>query len=427
LSLLAIWNILGQINHRGITISGQRGMHNNDPENQSLNESVNGAGDGWSEPTRSAPQPVYIGNDVFRRPAFNGNHPLNIMRHSTVFDLVRTLEWLPGESFRESKPVDEQTLLEFHEQDYVRALRQADVEGTVPPEVRKRHHIGTLANPLFPDLYLRARTAVGGSILAADLACREHIAFHPSGGTHHGRPDRASGFCYFNDPVFALLQLMKNGKQRILYVDLDAHHGDGVENAFYDDERVTTVSIHEENRWPYTGKAGETGGRGVFNLPVPAEFNDSELDYLLDNAVLPLATSLQPDALVLCCGADCLAGDPLSKMSLTNAALWHAIDRFTGLDVATVILGGGGYNPWTVARYWAGIWGRLNRHEFPTQLPDDARRILAGLECDLIDDDEIEENWLRTLVDEPNTGIVRDDVKHVADTVVSEEAFNDVA
>ena len=398
-------------------------MHNDDPEKPAHSD----VGIQQAGRHSRAWQPVYIGNEIFRRPAFSGNHPLNIMRHSTVFDLVSALGWLPDDSYRESEPASEEELLAFHHRDYVEALREADRTGKVAPEIRQRHHIGTMANPLFPNLFLRARTAVGGSMLAANLACQNHVAFHPAGGTHHGRPDRASGFCFFNDPVFAILQLIGNGKQRILYIDLDAHHGDGVENAFVDDERVTTISIHEEKRWPYTGKADDHPGKAVHNLPVPAEFNDSEFEFLIEHAVLPVASGLQPDALVLCCGADCLAGDPLSKMRLTNVALWNAIERLVGLDVATVILGGGGYNPWTVARYWAGIWGRLNQFEIPTRLPDEAAGILAGLECDLVDEDEIEKCWTTTLADEPNTGVVRDSVKSLVQSVFPDGVINDVA
>ncbi|MDH3442250.1 MAG: hypothetical protein OEM63_15940, partial [Gammaproteobacteria bacterium] len=130
-------------------------MHNNDPENPALHP----PGPGQTNRVSAARHPIYVGNEVFRRPAFRGNHPLNIMRHSTVFDLVRTLGWLPAGAFRESEPVSERALLAFHEQEYVEALRDADRTGTVLPEVRERHHIGTMANPLFPGLYLRARTA----------------------------------------------------------------------------------------------------------------------------------------------------------------------------------------------------------------------------------------------------------------------------
>jgi len=423
LSLLAIWNILDHFTHRAVTIIGRRGMHNNDPENPALHPTTLAL----SETASTARPARYVGNEIFRRPAFNGNHPLNIMRHSTVFDLVRTLDWLPGDAFRESSPADEATLLRFHDRDYIEALREADRTGRVTPEVRKRYHIGTMANPLFPNLYLRARTAVGGSILAADLACDGLVAFHPSGGTHHGRPDRASGFCYFNDPVFALLRLIENGKRRVLYVDLDAHHGDGVENAFLEDDRVTTISIHQENCWPYSGNAGDFPGRAVYNLPVPAEFNDSEFRYLLETAVLPFACQLEPDALVLCCGADCLAGDPLSKMRLSNVALWQAVEQFVSLNTPTVILGGGGYNPWTVARYWAGLWGCLNRFDIRQQLPDAAVEILTGLECDLVDDEDIEVAWTTGLADSPNEGSIRDSVKSIAETLSATGVMNDVA
>ena len=121
------------------------------------------------------------------------------------------------------------------------ALQYAESEGRVAPEVRERYQLGTLENPLFPGLFERAAMTVGGSIQAAELALQGHVVFHPSGGTHHGRPDRASGFCYFNDPVFAIRTLLAAGIGTVAYVDLDAHHGDGVEDAFRADSRVTTA------------------------------------------------------------------------------------------------------------------------------------------------------------------------------------------
>jgi len=341
------------------------------------------------------------------------------MRHSTVLDLVRALGWLPEEFFRTSSPATVSQLTEFHDRAYVEALQYADSTGQVAPEIRSRHHFGTFENPLFPGLFERAATAVGGSIMAAELACEGHVVFHPSGGTHHGRPDRASGFCYFNDPVFAIRTFLGRGREKVLYVDLDAHHGDGVEDAFVDEARVMTVSIHEQDRWPYSGKLGERRKGGARNLPVPKGINDSELDYLVEQAVLPLADAFSPDALVLCCGADCLAGDPLSGMLLSNGALWHAVEKLIALDHPTVVLGGGGYNPWTVARYWAGLWGKLAGREFPDALPAEATKLLRNMECDLIDEEEIEEAWIRTLVDSPYAGAVRDEIKSIASEVVA--------
>jgi acetoin utilization protein AcuC len=364
------------------------------------------------------PAPIYVGSKVFRRAAFGSNHPLNIVRHSAVLDLVRILGWLSDEDFRTSTPATVAQLTEFHDRAYVEALQYADATGKVDPEVRNRFGIGTLENPLFAGLFERAATTVGGSIMAAELACDGHVVFHPSGGTHHGRTDRASGFCYFNDPVFAIRSFIKQGRERVMYIDLDAHHGDGVEEACVEDSRVMTVSIHEEDRWPYSGAADDRRNGGARNLPVPKGFNDDELRYLLDTAIVPLAQSFSPDALLICCGADCLAGDPLSGMMLSNSALWDTVETLINLGQPTVVLGGGGYNPWTVARYWAGMWGRLSGQEMPLELPEEAQIMLAKMSCDLIDEEDIEPAWLTSLVDSAYNGPVREAIKLLAAKVM---------
>ncbi len=179
-----------------------------------------------------------------------------------------------------------------------------------------------------------------------------------------------------------------------------------------------TVSIHEQDRWPYSGAADNRRNGGARNLPVPKGFNDSELDYLVQNAVLPLARDFSPEALVICCGADCLAGDPLSGMMLSNGALWCAVQELISLQQPTVVLGGGGYNPWTVARYWAGLWGTLTGQELPETLPQEAVDLLSAMECDLIDEEDIEDEWLTRLVDSPYDGPVRDAIRSLAATVV---------
>lgn len=260
---------------------------------------------------------------------------------------------------------------------------------------------------------------VGGSILSAQLAAEGPVVFHPTGGTHHGRPDRACGFCYLNDPVFAILTLLGQGSESVVYVDLDAHHGDGVEDAFYEEPRVTTVSIHEQHRWPFSGTHSHPHA-GAFNFSVPREFNDSEFDYLMRNAVLPLCEAATVDALVICCGADCLAGDPLSHMELSNVALWNAVDELIALGKTTIVLGGGGYNPWTVTRYWAGMWGRISGQDMPESLSPEARAFMARMECDLIDEEDIEDEWLTTMADTPYPGSVRDEIKSLAANIQSQ-------
>ena len=328
------------------------------------------------------------------------------------------LGWLGDEEFYDSRPAGQSQLTKFHEAHYVQALKRADEQGSVEKEVRERYRIGTMENPVFPGLFQRASTAVGGSILAAQLALDGKVAFHPAGGTHHGRPDRASGFCYFNDPVFSIMTLLDAGLERVLYVDLDAHHGDGVQDAFARDPGVLTISIHEEKRWPHSGPVADRAGGAARNLPVPRGFNDSELSYLMDNAVLQLGREFGPQALVITCGTDALDGDPLSGMALSNAGLWAAVECLLELCDHNVVLGGGGYNPWTVVRCWSGLWGRLSHREISGLLPEDAQAFLRGLECDLVDEEDVRPEWITTLADELNTGPVREQVSDLVARVL---------
>jgi acetoin utilization protein AcuC len=342
---------------------------------------------------------VFVGHDIYREAAYGSLHPLAIPRVESVVDLCRALGWLgPGE-YDSSPRATEDELAAFHDRDYIHALRRASERGAVDAETRARHGIGTMENPLFPGVFERASTSVGGSIRAARLALDGRVAYHPAGGTHHGRPGRASGFCYFNDPVFALLTLLGAGLGRVAYVDLDAHHCDAVQDAFAGDARVRMVSIHEAGRWPHTGAADDTAGGNALNLPVAAGFDDRALVRLMESVVLPHIAAFRPEAVVLICGADALAGDPLAHMALTNVALWDAADALVALAPAAVVLGGGGYNPWTLARYWTGLWGRLSGRAIPERLPEAARAVLARLSCDLIDDEDVRPEWLETFAD----------------------------
>jgi acetoin utilization protein AcuC len=361
---------------------------------------------------------LFVGSDVYREAAFGKHHPLSIIRVAGVMDICEILGWFDQEQFRESPRASVEQLQKFHRVDYVEALMAADARGSVDRETRERYRIGTMENPLFPGLFRRASTAVGGSIRASELAMDGRVVFHPSGGTHHGRADRASGFCYFNDPVFAILTFLSRGIERVLYVDLDAHHGDGVQDAFADDPRVLTISIHEEKRWPHSGLVEDRARGAARNLPVPRDFNDSELDFLIEHAVRPLASDFDPGALVITCGADGLQGDPLSRMALSNVGLWSAVEKLVDDCARSVVLGGGGYNPWTVVRCWGGLWGRLSGREIPAALPPAARSLLQNLECDLIDEDEVPGYWISNLADQPNSGPVRDEIERLPGLVL---------
>ncbi|GGH24081.1 acetoin utilization protein AcuC [Cribrihabitans marinus] len=304
--------------------------------------------------------PTFIGSEIYRGSSYGRHHPLAIPRVSTVMDLCRALGWLPPGRYRASPRAKSAALGLFHSPAYVAALQEAERQQDVTEHTRRRHGLGTASNPVFPEMFRRPATAAGGSMLGAEMVAGGGTVFNPGGGTHHGLADRASGFCYLNDPVLAILTLRRLGLRRIAYVDFDAHHGDGVEAAFDGAGDVRLVSVHEARRWPFTGALEDRAGGAAFNLPVPRGFNDSEFDLVLHDLILPAVSGFAPDAIVLQCGADAVEEDPLSRLALSNNAHWRAVAALKALAPRLLVLGGGGYNPWTVARLWSGVWATLS-------------------------------------------------------------------
>ena len=345
--------------------------------------------------------PVFVCSDVYRATGYRPPHPLSIERIGPVMDICRALGWLDASNYRESPVATAEELSAFHDPAYIDAVRAVSETGQATSELRTQFQLGTMENPVFPGLWQRATTSVGGSVLAARLALEGRVAYHPAGGTHHGRRDRASGFCYFNDPVFAMLEFLNAGLARVAYLDLDAHHGDGVEAAFEGNPRTMCISVHEAGRWPGTGQTHTSNAR---NYPVPHGFKDAGLDRLMAGEIIPELDAFQPEALVITCGADALSGDPLSSMKLSNTGLWSAVESAVRTCPRAVVLGGGGYNPWTTVRCWAGLWGRLNGFPMPESLPQEIQNLLRTFTCDLVDDEDIEPDWLMTIEDKAASG-----------------------
>jgi acetoin utilization protein AcuC len=395
--------------------------------------------------------PRFIGSEIYRRSRYGSGHPLAIPRVSTVIDLSRALGWLPDGQYLDSPVASPEELARFHDRDYIAALVEAETSQTVGRGRRQRYNIGCNGNPVFPEIFRRPATACGGSLLGAALIRDGGTVYNPAGGTHHGRPDRASGFCYFNDPVLAILRLLDEGVRRVFYLDVDAHHGDGVQAAFAEDPRVLTVSLHEAGRWPMTtadgvtangttadGAAGDTAtgdkaGEGTVhdraggtarNLPVPPGFHDDEMAFLLDRAVLPLAEAFAPDAVVQQGGADALDDDPQSKLALSNRAIWGVVAAMRSLAPRLLVLGGGGYNPWSVARCWAGVWGLLNGHiqpgQPPERLPPPAEAVLRDLRWRHSKGRNPPDHWFTSLADPPHAGPVRPEVRRLAAQVLQD-------
>ncbi len=206
-------------------------------------------------------RPAYIGSEIYRNSTYGPKHPLAIPRVSTATDIVRAMGWLSDDVFVPAPMASVAAVTRFHDPGYVAALRRAEETQAVSDEDRARYRIGAEGNPVYREIFRRPMTSAGGVMLAARMTLAGGIVYCPGGGTHHGRPDRASGFCYLNDPVLGILTWLDAGLTRVVYLDVDAHHGDGVQDAFHDDPRVLTLSVHEAGAgripgWRRTARAG---------------------------------------------------------------------------------------------------------------------------------------------------------------------------
>jgi acetoin utilization protein AcuC len=358
---------------------------------------------------------MFIGSEIYRRSSYGSKHPLAIPRVSACIDLCSALGWLTDDVYVDSPCATPEQLTRFHAADYVAALVAAETSQRVPEEAKSRYHIGVNGNPVFPEIFRRPATACGGTLKAVELIqAGAEIVYHPAGGTHHGRPNRASGFCYLNDPVLGIQALLEGGVARVLYLDIDAHHCDGVQDAFAGEPRVLMISVHEEGRWPHTGAIGDRAGGSARNIPVPPGMNDDEFEYLLARAIFPLARHFRPEVVVMQGGCDALADDPLSKLELSNNAHWRAVRGAMTLAPRTIVLGGGGYNPWAVARCWAGVWATLRGYPIPERLPPEAEGVLRGLVWRRSQGRNPPEHWFTSLADLPRRGPIRPEIRETA-------------
>ena len=370
-------------------------------------------------------KPLFFGSEIYRGSSYGAWHPLRVPRVSTVMDLSRALGWLPPDQYRTSPRAKAQALTIWHTPEYAAALTKAEVDQTVNDAVRARHGLGTVANPVFPEMFRRPATAAGASLLSGELLGAGGVIYHPGGGTHHGFPDRAGGFCYLNDPVLAILSLRRAGAARIAYVDIDAHHCDGVEHGLAGDPQTLLISIHEEQRWPFTGALGDDGGGNCLNLPVPRGLNDTEMAAIRDRLILPALVGFAPDAIVLQCGADAVSEDPLSRLMLSNNAHWAIVAALMALGCPRLlVLGGGGYNPWSVGRLWTGVWATLNGHDIPDHLPEAAQAVLRALVWEKPPQAgrSPPAHWFTTLRDAYRPGPIRTEVAERIATLASRPA-----
>jgi acetoin utilization protein AcuC len=262
------------------------------------------------------------------------------------------------------EPADRMTLKKFHTPKYLKVLKNAD-EGKF--EVQAFYMgLGTPDCPIFSGMYGYSALACGASVRGVELVLsgETFFAFNPSGGLHHARPQRAAGFCYMNDVALACTVFTEQGR-RVLYVDIDVHHGDGVQEAFYDRNDVMTISFHQTGRalYPGTGFVDEIGtgaGKGYsVNIPLPVGTYDEMYMKAFLQIVPPLFEKFNPDVIVFELGADALAGDPLAQLYLTNNTHAAIVKRLRSFDRPILMTGGGGYNVDNTVRTWSLAWSVL--------------------------------------------------------------------
>jgi acetoin utilization protein AcuC len=320
---------------------------------------------------------AFLYSDDFGRFDYGSNHPLKAIRLKLTYELIKACGLLAPHDPRVIEPplatVDD--LLMFHTAHYIEILKTASRGKPLPDAAASG--LGPGDNPIFPGMYDGSRLAAGASLKAADLVDSgdASIAFAISGGLHHAMADRASGFCYVNDPVLAIASLVKRGR-RVAYIDIDAHHGDGVQAAFYDTEKVLTISLHEtgELLFPGTGFEHETGaGAGAgfsINIPLPAETDDELFVYAFSEVVPRSVEAFNPDIVVSQLGVDTFRADPLAHLNLTTHGFCELVGMIKSLAPKWVALGGGGYDIANVARAWTLAWSIMNDVGVPDEIPE---------------------------------------------------------
>ena len=327
-----------------------------------------------------------IYSDEWRQFDYGPEHPLRMERLGLTWRLMEAygLTALPRAKVWAPERAELDEIARFHSREYIEILRAVSAGDWVPHAAR--YGLGPGDNPIFPGLWEAAQLGAGGSLLAARLVADGEAtrAFHFAGGLHHAMPGRASGFCYVNDAVLAIMRLRQRGL-RVAYVDIDAHHGDGVQFAFYDDPNVLTVSTHErgDRLFPGTGfvvEMGEGAGLGYsVNLPLQPLTDDAVYHEAFEAVVPPLVTAFKPDALVIQLGIDSHRTDPLTHLSLTVQGFTRAVKRLLPLAPRVVALGGGGYDLTNVARAWTAAWAAMNDVELPLDLPRESHRDMQRL------------------------------------------------
>ncbi|CAF9935727.1 MAG: histone deacetylase [Heterodermia speciosa] len=310
----------------------------------------------------------YHSNPIVEAQHFGPHHPMKPWRLTLTNKIVLGYGMHHAMDMYLSKPATREELTDFHSEDYVDFLKSVTEAGE-PLQPDKEtglyaHNMGDDC-PFFDGLFDYCSLYSGASLDAARKLTNNQadIAINWSGGLHHAKKSEASGFCYINDIVLAILQLLLY-YPRVLYIDIDVHHGDGVEQAFWSTDRVMTVSFHKYDKaifFPGTGGVDEVGppentnpgAHHSLNVPLHDGIDDESYTNLFKDIIGPCVERYNPSTIVLQCGADSLGGDRLGCFNLNIKAHGECVKFVKSFNTPLLVLGGGGYTARNVARLWA--------------------------------------------------------------------------
>lgn len=316
---------------------------------------------------------VFVYSDAFQTYRFSSEHPFNQLRVKLSYDLLKKGGFIQEEQIVAPRTATDEEIALIHDQAYIEAVKRAGA-GKLDKQTALQYGLGTDDVPMFAGMHEASALLVGGTLTAVDyvLEGKAEHALNLGGGLHHGFHNRASGFCIYNDSAIAIKYIQKKYGLRIMYIDTDAHHGDGVQAAFYDDPNVCTVSIHETGRYlfPGTGDVNERGqGAGYgysFNVPLDAFTEDESFLHIYHTLIREVAAYFKPDIILTQNGTDAHCYDPLTHLCST-INIYREIPKIAH-EIAHeycngrwIAVGGGGYDIWRVVpRAWSLIWLEMN-------------------------------------------------------------------
>ncbi|RVX74271.1 hypothetical protein B0A52_02103 [Exophiala mesophila] len=307
--------------------------------------------------------------------AYVSGHPMKPHRIRLAHSLVMNYGLYKKMEIYRAKPASKYEMTQFHTDEYIDFLAKVTPDNMESyQKEQQKYNVGDDC-PVFDGLFEFCGISAGGSMEGAARLNRQKadIAINWAGGLHHAKKSEASGFCYVNDIVLGIIELLRFHK-RVLYIDIDVHHGDGVEEAFYTTDRVMTVSFHKYGEYfPGTGELRDIGvGLGkhyAVNFPLRDGIDDSSYKGIFEPVIRATMEYYQPEAVVLQCGGDSLSGDRLGCFNLSMKGHANCVEFVKSFHLPTLILGGGGYTMRNVARTWAFETGCLVGENMPPNLP----------------------------------------------------------